>query len=161
MGTMLAEGEFLCFINDDVELSVDSLAKQVPLIDENPEIGMVGPRGAMWPALEPGTYAGENTITDVDAISGFMFITRRSIFDAIGGFDVAFTPAGCEEIDFAFAVRHAGFRCTVVPETNVIHHSSGGVSSRDMEIDYLGKRISTSDLAKKNLRLFQEKWRNK
>lgn len=158
MGAMLAEGEYLCFINDDVALGSGGLAGLASAMKDNPSVGQAGPRGAMWPGLKPGPYVGEDKPELADAISGFCFITRRQVFDFTGGFDVSFTPAGCEEIDYSFAVRAAGYSCLVVPGLDIVHHGHAGVSSRETVIRYLGSEAGTTELAARNLDIFQKKW---
>lgn len=158
IGAMLAEGEFLCFINDDVELSPGSVAGLKKAMDDDASVGQAGPRGALWPGVEPGPYVGEETAEKADAISGYCFMTRRSIFDQVGGFDVSFTPAGCEEIDYSFAVNAVGYDCLVVPGLGIEHHGALGVSSRDGRIGFLGHEVITSQLAGRNMDILKRKW---
>lgn len=158
MGAMMAEGEYLCFVNDDVEIGPGSIEALVDVFSRHDAVGQAGPKGAVWPRARPGRYVGQSQIEEADAISGFMFMTTRKTFDEVAGFDVSFTPAGCEEIDYSFAVRHAGYKCLVVPGLDVIHHGESGVSSREAKIEFLGRDISTSELAYRNMGLFQKKW---
>ena len=158
IGAMLAEGEFLCFVNDDVQVGPGSIETLSEVLAADPTAGQAGPRGAMWPGVEPGEFVGLSEIEEADAISGFMFMTRRSVFDEVGGFDVAFTPAGGEEIDYSFAVKRAGYRCLVVPGLDIVHHGQAGVSSRDTTISFLGREAATADLAKRNMGILRLKW---
>ncbi|MHB1381483.1 MAG: glycosyltransferase family 2 protein [Thermoleophilia bacterium] len=158
MGAMMAEGEFLCFSNDDVEVGPGSIESLSRVISENQAIGQVGPQGAMWPGLAPGEYVGLEVMEAADAISGYFFITRRTAFDEAGGFDVAFTPAGAEEIDYSFNIRSMGYTCMVVPGLAISHHGKSGVSSRNTKIAFLGKESTTVELNERNMRILKSKW---
>jgi GT2 family glycosyltransferase len=85
-------------------------------------------------------------------------MVRRSAFDKVGGFDVAYTPAGCEEIDFSFALRQAGYKCLAVPHLDVNHHGLLGVSSRDIDIEFLSSTIKTGELDVRNRAILKNKW---
>ena len=58
---------------------------------------------------------------DVDYCSGASLLVRRSAWDAVGGFDLAFAPAYYEETDLAFAVRRHGLRVVYQPRSVVFH----------------------------------------
>jgi GT2 family glycosyltransferase len=101
---------------------------------------------------------GEARIEDGDAISGFMFMIRSSQFHQVGGFDVAYTLAGFEEIDMSFTLRKHGFRCVVVPGLKVSHYGRQGVSASNCTIDYLNSSITTGELHQRNKAYFMRKW---
>jgi len=158
MGAMMAEGEFLCFLNDDVAIKHDSIAILRDALTARDDIGQVGPEGALWTDLEPGRYVGQEDMEEADAISGYAFMVKRPVFDQAGGFDVTYTPAGVEEIDFSFSVREAGYKCLVVPRSGITHHGTSGVSSMDTTIDYFNSSIGTFELSKRNRAIFRKKW---
>lgn len=158
MGAMLAEGEFLCFINDDVELKEGVIRSLRDVITADPSIGEVGPQGGKFVGYTPGPRVGLEQLEDADEISGFLFMVRRNVYDIVGGFDVRFTPASYEEIDFSYRVRLNGFRCVVVPKLAVKHHNQGGVSVQNKMVHYLNKRITRGDLNRRNIEIFKKKW---
>lgn len=163
MGAQLAEGEFLCFSNDDVELGAGCLQTLLGVfLDHGNDVGMAGPQGGRFFANgDPGERLGlAGEIEEADEISGWLFMARREAYDQAGGFDIGFSPAGYEEVDFAFRIRQLGWRCLVVPQAEAVHHGYSGVSSSNTEIAYLGKRISTDELNRRNRLLFQAKWDN-
>jgi hypothetical protein len=63
---------------------------------------------------------------DVDWLSGACFMTRRSVFDAMAGFDESFFLYW-EDADYCRRVTTAGFRCMYVPAVSVRH--VGGASA--------------------------------
>jgi len=158
MGAMMAEGEALCFLNDDVHVGPGAIEALYETLRADPSIAQVGPKGARWRGAEHEKFVGESVPEDADAISGFMFIIRARAFAEVGGFDVGFTPAGFEEIDMSFALRRKGWRCVVIPGLEVKHYERHGVSASSGSIDYLGKSISTRELHDRNKDYFMLKW---
>ncbi|MCP9447198.1 MAG: glycosyltransferase [Nitrospira sp.] len=158
MGAQLAEGSVLCFLNDDVSIGPGALEALYETLHSSPDIGQVGPVGARWRGAEHERFVGEEHIEDADAIAGFCFLVWADLYRRIGGFDVAYSPAGFEEIDFSFAVRHAGFRCVVVPKLAVRHYHHHGVSAYKTEIRYLSHSIDTVALHERNKAYFMAKW---
>lgn len=159
MGAQLAEGEALCFVNDDVEIGKGAVEALYETLMSTPGVGQVGPRGARWRAGAHQAWVGEHAIEEADAISGFMFMIRTDLFREIGGFDVAYTPAGLEEIDMSYEIRRRGRKCLVVPGLAIHHHHHHGVSAYRTDISYLGKTIDTQSLHERNLRYFLAKWK--
>ncbi len=66
---------------------------------------------------------------DVDWVSGACLMTRRSLFDRLGGFDERFFMYW-EDADYCRRVREAGWRCTYVPDVRV-RHDVGTSAQRD------------------------------
>lgn len=71
-----------------------------------------------------GTWP-RNTERDVDIVQGSFFLMRRSDWDALGGFDQAFTMYG-EEADLCLRAKAAGWQPRICPEAEIIHY--GGAS---------------------------------
>ena len=63
---------------------------------------------------------------DVDWVSGSCLMTRRGVFDLVGGFDEAFFLYW-EDADYCRRVAQAGFRNVYVPGAPVRH--TGGTSA--------------------------------
>lgn len=64
---------------------------------------------------------------DVDWVSGACLMTRRDLFDRLGGFDEGFFMYW-EDADYCRRATQAGFRCTYVPGVTARH--VGGVSAQ-------------------------------
>lgn len=157
MGAELAQGEFLCFANDDVEIGENSLEELIKVLSAH-GIGQVGPMGTKWHRTSPGEYVGSQKIEEADAISGWLFVIKRQVFDQVGGFDIAYTPALCEEIDISFAIRNAGYKCLVVPGLNAKHHHISGASSTNRPLKALDIEIGRDELTARNKAYFEKKW---
>ncbi len=160
IGAQLSKGELLLFVNDDVEIGADAVEALAREIARDPGVGMVGPAGTKWDASGPGDYVGITASEEADAISGWCFMTTRHAFLSVGGFDVSYTPALMEEIDYSFAVREKGFVCRVLPGLNLTHHHVSGASSTNLPIAAMGISLLREDLTSRNRKYFKKKWRN-
>jgi GT2 family glycosyltransferase len=158
LGAHMAEGEYLCFCNDDVEFSSKSFSACLNVFNKYERVGEVGPAGTKWNRDKPGEYVGTKYIEETDAVSGFFFIIPTKVYHETGGFDNFYTPAGCEEIDMSFKIRSMGYKCLVVPDTGIVHHGSHGISSKNTVVKYFDKEIDTLELDKKNKKHFLSKW---
>ena len=159
MGAELAEGEALCFVNDDVEIGKGSMEALYTALMQSPAIGEVGPRGARWRNGQHVALVGEEQTEEADAISGFLFMIKEPLFRETGGFDVRYTPAGFEEVDMSYEIRRRGHKCLVVPKLAVHHHHHHGVSAYRSSVEYLGKSIDTQALHERNREYFLKKWK--
>ena len=65
---------------------------------------------------------------EVDQIIGAFFLVRRTLFEALGGFDPRFFVY-FEEVDFSLRARQAGFRSYYLAATTV-YHKGGGSSQQ-------------------------------
>lgn len=159
MGAHLAEGDHLCFCNDDVEFSMPSaFSTLLRILNERPDIGEIGPEGGRWYRDQSGQRVGLTQMEEADEISGYFFIIPTKVFQESGGFDNFYTPAGCEEIDMSFKIRSIGYKCMVLPDTGIIHHGSHGISAKKVDVRYFDKQINTHDLDRRNKAYFVKKW---
>lgn len=97
MGAEMAEGEALCFVNDDVEIGKGGAEGLFDVLTGADDVGQVGPMGALWNGAEHVRYVGESEIEEANAISGFLFMLHEKAFRQVGGFDPAYSPAGFEK----------------------------------------------------------------
>ncbi|WP_419730037.1 glycosyltransferase [Lichenicola sp.] len=147
-----SRGAVLLFLNNDIEiLDRDWLAELVRQVMQ-PDVGVVGARlfyhdGSIQHAGIVVTPAGSRHILrsardddsgymgqlvlarDVAAVTGACMMVRRTVFDAVGGFDETF-PMTCNDIDFCYRVRDAGHRVVWTPHA-ALTHLDGGTRGRD------------------------------
>jgi GT2 family glycosyltransferase len=159
MGAQLADGDILCYLNDDISIAPGALERLAQTIREDFTIGQIGPAGSFWRDCQHHSFAELDTLGDVNVVSGFCFMLRAATFHQLGGFDVNFSPAGYEEIDFSYRVRKAGLRCVVDPNAAIKHFHHHGVSAQRTKISYLDHVIDTEMLHNRNGAYFREKWR--
>lgn len=162
-----ARGEVLVFANDDVVLGRSALAVLARTLVERPGAGVVGPDGANWDVsgaptpldvVDPsGLSAGE--LLSCDAPSGFLMATRREVWEAVGGFDEAYAPCICEDIDFCLTVRtRLGLECYAV--AGVDHRHDPHISSARpwQRVRHNGRSEMLWRIHRRNVRHFREKW---
>lgn len=169
-GAVLARGEFVLFLNNDVYVLPQWLDTLVETFERIPNVGLVGSQllypdgflqeagGIIWqngqgwnygrgeyPMLPTYTYA-----RSVDYCSGASILIRKELFVRLGMFPEAFKPAYYEDADLAMAVRAAGYDVIYQPGSKVVHFE--GVSSgRDV-----GSGVKAYQV--RNQTLFAEKW---
>jgi hypothetical protein len=140
-GVAHATGDYLAFINPDTTVEPDWLAPLIDTLETQPDVGVATSKilmmdpphrinttgnfvhiagfGYLRGWMKPATAFPK--ATDIFAISGAAFAMRRKLYEHIGGFDELFYPAYVEDIDLAWKVHLAGFRCMYVP-TSIVYH---------------------------------------
>lgn len=163
-----SRGEFLVFLNDDIEIIdpgwLETLLEQA----ERPEVGVVGPQllypdrrvqhaGMFLAAMgvarhafrysaqdDPGYFGLALTQRDVIAVTGACLMTRRDTFEALGRFDEMHDVVN-NDIDYCLRVWRHGLRTIYTPHTTLIHH----------------ELASRSDIADNyNAAAFESQWRS-
>ncbi len=146
-----ASGEFLLFLNDDVEITrldwLDAMLEQAAL----PGVGVVGPQ-LLYPdgrvqhagmflsrpglarhafrlaaAEQPGYFGLALTTRNVIAVTGACLMVRRALFERLGGFDEAHEIIN-NDLDFCLRVHEAGYATVYTPHASLLHHER---ASRD------------------------------
>jgi len=86
-------------------------------------------------------YKANKNPFEVDHTLGAAMMVRRDVAEATGGFDESFHMY-CEEIDWCWRIRRAGWDIYTVPQAEVVHYS--GVSTRQVPaksiVDLWGSR---------------------
>ena len=140
-GARAARGEYILLLNSDTELLPGTLESAVRSIRGDDRIGAVGarlvlPDGTLQEAGSiiwndgscRGYGRGDNPeappyafTRDVDFCSAAFLLTRRSLFEALGGFDDAYAPAYYEDADYCVRVWESGHRVVYEPRAIVRH----------------------------------------
>jgi len=165
IGAQLAEGDYLCFMNQDVTVGPACLDRLVAVLDSDPQIGIAGPEGSTWEVSERTAQhvahckPASNEFVDCDVVSGFLFLIRSEVYDLIGGFDRHFTPCWYEDIDASFRVRDYGYRSVAVGGLTYQH--PWGVSAGDVwkSVTFLGHEERLRSVRERNLSRFINKRR--
>jgi GT2 family glycosyltransferase len=144
-GFAAARGEWVLTLNNDTTVEPDVLTELLAAARLDPDVGSLAAQqrfaddsGRIYSAGlvldrlgvnadrlmgEPLT-ASEREVTEVFGACGGAAVYRRSMVEALGGFDESFR-FGLEDADLAWRARMAGWRCLYVP-TAVVHHDLGG-----------------------------------
>ncbi len=150
-GIALATGDTICLLNNDTEPGEGWLAAMLRVLDEHPEVGIVGPmsdnvsglQGMQVHPLHPGS------IIETQRLVGFCMLLRRSVVDRIGGFDTRIGLGNFDDDDYCVRATLAGFKLAIAVDSFV--HHVGGATFRAENIDYQA-------LLERNWVLMKEKW---
>jgi GT2 family glycosyltransferase len=143
-----AQGEFLCLLNNDIEVLSPDWLSELLSHAQRPGVGAVGPM-LYYPnrtiqhagvLLGPGGVAahafcglpasGEGYMNRVrltqnySAVTGACLLVRRSLFEQVGGLNEKELAVAFNDIDFCLKLRKAGCRNVWTPFAQLIHHES-------------------------------------
>jgi GT2 family glycosyltransferase len=147
-----AHGQYLLFLNSDMEFLDSSLTKMLAFHKKNLEIGAIGPsflnpdlspQGSVFPPqtisnafrefwLKKPSYSKYvpqgNTPLPVWSISGGAILIRKKLFDKIGGWDQRYFFY-FEDLELCRQIWASGFQVYFYPTCQVLHrHGSSGKS---------------------------------
>ncbi len=162
-----AEGEYLCFLNNDALLSPTAISAALANF-ANASVGAVGGKvllanGALQEAgsivWSDGNALGYGRGDDpnapqynfrrpVDYCSGVFLLTPRKLFAEFGGFSSEFAPAYYEDTDYCMTLWQSGFQVIYEPLA-VIRHYESATSG--------GNEFATV-MAEHNRKKFVQKW---
>jgi GT2 family glycosyltransferase len=162
-----ARGDVLVFANDDLMLGRGALRELAEALAAHADAGVVGPVGSRWDVengqhidFVPSEGLGQGDVREVDVVSGFLFATPRAVFDELGGFDEAYTPASFEEVDYCTAVRRRlGRKCYIVG--GVEHGHEWGISAKAKpwkRVAFDGRKELLWSIHRRNRRHYLSKW---
>lgn len=168
-----AKGEYLLLLNNDTEVIEPHWLEEMLGICQQDEVGAVGaklfyPDGTIQHAgviLGLGGVAGHlfagmdgnqcgyvaraNTTQNLSAVTGACLMTKRSVYEAVGGLDEQFAVA-LNDVDYCMKVTEAGKMVVYTPYAQLYHYES---ITRGPEDDP-GKKERFA----KEGRRFEQKW---
>ncbi len=146
-GAQMARGDLLLFLNNDIEaqrpgwlgaLCAHAVRDDVAAVGARllyPDrrlqhcgivVGMTGAAGHPLLGLaedHPG-YLGLATATrECSAVTGACLVTRREVFEQLGGFDETL-GVDLNDVDYCLRAMTAGYRTIYEPRAELIHHES-------------------------------------
>jgi GT2 family glycosyltransferase len=146
-GAAAATGEYLLFLNDDIEVITPDWIECLLEYAQLPEVGAVGPKllfpekggiqhaGVILPDGVPGHayyrhpaehegYFGSAILArNYSAVTGACLMTRTDVFRAVGGFDESFA-LNFNDVDFCLRLRERGLRIVYTPYAELLHFES-------------------------------------
>jgi len=145
IGVAMAKGEYLCILNPDTVVAEDTFTKLLEFADKKEHLGIVGCRlmngGGMYlpeskrniptvkvslkkilgsPDQYYANHLAEEEQGEVEILVGAFMLVKKSIYDAVGGFDEDYFMYG-EDIDLSYKVLKAGYKNYYYGHTTVIH----------------------------------------
>jgi GT2 family glycosyltransferase len=143
-GLAIARGAIIALVNNDTAAEPTWLEHLVAAMVREPAAAMVASKIKLWDDprrlhaagdfYTVGGRPGNRGVWELDdgrfdepawvfAPNAAAAAYRREVFDTIGGFDERF-GSYCEDVDFGWRARLAGFRCLYVPEAVIYHRVS-------------------------------------
>lgn len=169
-GAMSAEGEILCFLNNDTVVTPGWLSALVDELQRNPHVGLVGPTSngvanrawvrapyregpemLLWSMARSKRFFRRSA--PMRTLALFCAATWRKIWEDVGGLDEDFGLGLFEDDDFSARLREAGYqlRCRL---DAYVHHFQGSSFATLENKDYW-------QLYEHNRRLFWAKLRER
>jgi GT2 family glycosyltransferase len=149
-----ARGVHLVILNDDIEVIDGEWLSALLEFSQQPEIGAVGakllfPDGRlqhvgmvlgvcgvaahafhMAPGDHPGYAGGANLVRNYSAVTGACLMTRREVFESVGGFNERLA-IDFNDVDYCLRVRAAGYRVVYTPHARLYHLEAGTTGRRE------------------------------
>jgi ADP-heptose:LPS heptosyltransferase/GT2 family glycosyltransferase len=140
-----AVGEYLLFLNDDIEVQQEDWLEALLEHAQRPEVGVVGPQllypdrkvqhaGIFLTTLgagrhsfrflaedDPGYFGLALTQRNVIAVTGACMLMRREVFERIGRFNEAHEVIN-NDVDCCLRAWKAGLSIVYTPHAQLIHH---------------------------------------
>lgn len=135
-----ARGEWLIWLNDDVEVAPGYAEAAIRFMEEHPEIGL----GALY--YSDPTHIGFKVNSCVFGMLYANFgIIRRKLGEQVGFFDEDILMYGCDN-SLTYRVLLAGKGVAGIPSSRVVHHSVNDAERRNN--NDLPFRIAQAELLK-------------
>lgn len=145
-GFMVASGDILVFLNDDMEITSSSFIESLCAPLQESGIGLTGafltyPNGLIQHAglviqetdfmhaylghpSDALGYFNELVLDhEVSALTAACVAVRREVFSSVGGFTVAL-PMNFNDVDFSYKIRALGLRLVWLSEARAVHLES-------------------------------------
>lgn len=173
LGSRLAQGEYLFFLNSDTLITRDILKNLKVVLDSEPTLGIVAPQllaasgkrqlfsygyfpnlsnlilGKLFAPITPPIVRNLQT---VDWVSGAALIIRSEVWQAVGAWDEKYFMY-FEDVDLCWRVKKAGYSVAVLNTVKLIH-----LGGRSWQYNYAKKKRyyqSQTYFFKKNYGNFQ------
>lgn len=172
-GASKAQGEYLLFLNNDVEVVSPDFLEEMLGFAQQPDVGAVGarllfPDGTLQHAgvfvgmsgladhgfqgftgREPGYHFRPLFAQDLSAVTAACMMMKTDLFREIGGYDEAFEVA-FNDTDLCMRIRKSGHRIIYTPHAVLNHYES---KSRGLDASPEKRARLNREIAR-----FREKW---
>lgn len=124
-----AKGDYLVFIHDDIEVTegwVDDLDDSGVLLVNEPDV-----TPDIWGAYYPGGY---NTDPNAHPDYSFFLCLSKSLIKKVFPLDENIKSPWCQDVDFGFSIKEAGYKLNCLPGRIIHHHIGGHINNRENTI---------------------------
>jgi len=152
------EADYLCLLDNDVEVTPGWLSKMIRLAEENPGIGAINPSSNNFGQVPPAGTGLNDYAKSLEGLKGqyleigtcisFCMLIKGGIVKKIGLLDENFEVMFYEDTDYSMRVNKEGYRCVIQKDVYIWHH--GHMTS--------GRLKRQSEIADKNRDIFYKKW---
>lgn len=166
-GILRSSGDYVVLLNNDTILCRGWLRQLIRYLEQDAEIGMVGPvtnsagneqmiRVAYSSIEEFERFAGEHSLThqgrsfETNMLGMFCVGMRRKLVDEVGLLDERFGIGTFEDDDYCQRVKLCGYKL-ICAEGVFVHHFGKATMSKLRDKEYL-------KLFEHNRQLFERKW---
>jgi GT2 family glycosyltransferase len=153
-GARQARGDHLLLLNDDTEVISEEWISAMLEFSQQPKIGAVGGKlfypdgriqhvgvvlgigGGACHVLAgqsgdtPGYFGSALVIKNYSAVTAACCMTRRAVFEEVGGFDERFA-VDFNDVDYCLRVRARGYRVVGTPFAKLYHFEGASFGSRE------------------------------
>jgi GT2 family glycosyltransferase len=130
LGVASCRAPLVLQLNSDVAARDDFLAPLVAALATDPQLAALNPAGNTYERHDLDRYALRSGCVVSNLLSGYAFLIRRSVFEAVGGFDPAFGLGYFEDTDLTRRILAAGSWVGVHPGSALHHESHGSFALR-------------------------------
>lgn len=145
--------EYILVMSTDVVMLPDSVRIMVEHMQHNPQLGIIAPKLLFFPnSKDPQRPAGKvqsvgmffdsmgnpyhpfsgwdnehslvNIVRDLNAITGAVFLIRRTAWNKVSGFSTDYGKGTYEDIDLSLRVKMAGYGIRVLPQATGYHYAN-------------------------------------
>lgn len=169
-----ATGEFLCLLNNDIEIIGEEWLSELVREAVRPGVGAVGARllypdrsiqhagvaiglgnaaghaHRNLPEGEPGYYAQALIGRGASAVTGACLLVAKRHFEAVEGLDEESLAVAYNDVDLCLKLQKKGLANIYTPAATLIHHES-----KSRGLDFAPEHL---DRYKRELAVFQERW---
>lgn len=174
LGAREARGEYLCLLNNDIEITDENWLSTMVRQVVRPGVGAVGakllyPDGTIQhagvviglgkaaghahrfqPNAEPGYFARAHVPHRVSAVTGACMLVSKALFRQVGGLDEDGFAVAFNDVDLCLKLQAAGYHNIYEPRAVLVHHESKS-RARDTHSTQVERY-------QRELALLQERW---
>jgi GT2 family glycosyltransferase len=77
-----------------------------------------------FPAEDPGVCRQLQVTRNYSSVTGACLLTRRDVFEQVGGFDEERLPVTFNDVDLCLKLHRAGYLIVYTPYAKLYHHES-------------------------------------